>query len=136
MLKVLKIFHWIAYAAISLVILNSHPSLFTLMRIIPLVVAFTLGILESHKSELTYRLWSWNLYTSIAIAFVKYFYLLSQYDNLSLWLVRLLTPLMEHYQFIGLTPPSNVSLPILFGLDFFLIIVNAIVLFIIKVEVS
>lgn len=44
-LKVLKFFHWIAYAAISMIILNSTPSLFTLLRIIPLVAVFTLGIL-------------------------------------------------------------------------------------------
>jgi hypothetical protein len=44
-LKILKIFHWIAYAVISILILNSHPSLFTLLRIIPLVAVFTLGIL-------------------------------------------------------------------------------------------
>lgn len=78
-LKILKFFHWIAYIAISILILNSRPSLLTLLRIIPLVAVFTLGILESHKSQWSYYLWNWNFYTALVIAFVKYFYLLSQY---------------------------------------------------------
>lgn len=67
---------------------------------------------------------------------MKYFYLLSQYSNLSPWLVSLLEPLIEHHKFIGLSPPDNTSLLVVFGPDFFLIVVNAVVLFVIKVELS
>lgn len=49
-LKVLKIFHWIAYIAISLMILKSDPCLFTLTKIIPLLLAIVVGIVESHRS--------------------------------------------------------------------------------------
>ena len=89
-LKVLKVFHWIAYISISFFILNNSPSLFTLLRILPLVLVFIVGILDHHRSKLAYNLWYWNLYTAIAIAFIKYFYLLSRYSNLSSWLVRIL----------------------------------------------
>lgn len=70
------------------------------------------------------------------MAFVKYFYLLSRYSNLSDWLVSLLAPLIEHHEFIGLTPPDNTSLLVAFGPDFCLILVNAVMLFIIRVELE
>ena len=102
----------------------------------PLVVVFTLGILQSHKSLLAYYLWGWNFYTALSIAFVKYFYLLSGYDNLSSWLVNFLEPLIKHHKFIGLTPPDDTSLLVLFGPDFLLILVNGVMMYIIKVEIS
>jgi hypothetical protein len=49
-LKILKVFHWFAYIVISLMILNSKPSLFTLLRVTPLLFAFVIGIFESHRS--------------------------------------------------------------------------------------
>lgn len=96
-LKILKIFHWVAYIGISLMILNSQPCLFTLMRITPLLLAFVAGIFQSHRSEWSQRIWLWNFYTSFSIAFVKYFYLLSKYDNLSPWLITILKPLQDNY---------------------------------------
>lgn len=94
MLKILRVWHWVAYTIISLFILGSRPSLFTLLRIIPLVLTFTAGIVTSQRSALCLGLWRWNFYTAFAIAFVKYFYLLSQYSNLSGWLIGLLEPLV------------------------------------------
>jgi hypothetical protein len=135
-LKVLKVFHWIAYSSISFFILNNTPSLFTLLRIVPLVLVFIVGILDSHRSRVAYNLWHWNFYTALAIAFIKYFYLLSRYSNLSSWLVSLLEPLIEHHKFIGLTPPDNTSLLVSFGPDFLLIVTNAIMIFVIRVELS
>jgi hypothetical protein len=135
-LRVLKVFHWVAYISISFFILNSSACLFTLLRILPLLMCFVVGILESHKSQLSYNLWSWNFYTALSIAFVKYFYLLSQYSNLSPWLVSLLEPLIVNHKYIGLTPPDKSSLLLSFGPDFLLILLNAVMLFIIRVEVS
>ena len=89
-LTVLKIFHWVAYISISFFVINSTPCLFTLLRIVPLISVFVFGILQSHKSSIAYYLWGWNFYTALSIAFVKYFYLLSRYDNLSPWLIRFL----------------------------------------------
>jgi hypothetical protein len=95
-LKVLRVFQWIACGAISLLILHSQPSFFTLLRLLPLLGAFTVGILQAKGSDLQLRLWSCNFYIAFFIAFVKYFYLLSKYDNLSPWLLAILDPLTAH----------------------------------------
>jgi hypothetical protein len=67
---------------------------------------------------------------------VKYFYFLTKYDNLSPWLIALLQPLKDNWKIIGLTPPDNNSLVYTFGSDLFVIIVNAVVLYVIQVEIS
>lgn len=67
---------------------------------------------------------------------MKYFYLLSKYDNLSPWLLAILDPLTEHAEFIGLLPPDLSSLVLTFAPDCALIVTNAIVLFVVKVELS
>lgn len=135
-LKVLKVFHWIAYIAISLMILKSDPCLFTLTKIVPLLLAIVVGIVESHRSELSQKIWLWNFYTSFSIAFVKYFFLLSKYDNLSPWLIALLRPLQQYREWIGLSPPDHSYLWISFGPDFLVILINAVVLFLFKIELS
>jgi len=68
--------------------------------------------------------------------FIKYFYLLSKYDNLSPWLIAILEPLEKNHQFIGLQPPDHSFLLISLGPDCLVIIINAIVLFVFSVEIS
>ena len=71
----------------------------------------------------------------LVIAFVKYFYLLTQYNNLSLWLQYLLEPLMQYWKFIGLNPPDNVSLLISFAPDVAVIVTTSVTLFVIEVQI-
>lgn len=55
---------------------------------------------------------------------------------MSPWLVTLLEPLIQNHEFIGLAPPNLTYLWISFTPDFLVIIINAIILFLFKIELS
>jgi hypothetical protein len=69
------------------------------------------------------------------IAFVKYFYLLNTYKNLSDWLIALLTPLSDNRRWIGLVSSDESSLYVTFFSDVLIIILTVLVLFTLDVKI-
>ena len=54
------------------------------------LIIVAVDLANEKANETLKNLWKANLYLSLFIAFLKYFYLLNRYENLSNWLIILL----------------------------------------------
>ncbi len=101
-LKVLKVIQLVAYVAIELIVFTEAPSIIVFIRLFMHLVIAAVDLAYEKANETLKNLWKANLYVSLFIAFLKYFYLLNRYINLSSWLIALLEPLERNWSIIGL----------------------------------
>lgn len=87
---------------IELIVITETPSVIVFVRLLMHLVIAAVDLAYEKVNETLKNLWKVNLYVSLGVAFLKYFYLLGRYQNLSPWLVTLLEPLERNWSLIGL----------------------------------
>jgi hypothetical protein len=78
-LKVLKVIQLVAYVAIELIVFTEAPSIIVFIRLFMHLVIAAVDLAYEKANETLKNLWKANLYVSLFIAFLKYFYLLNRY---------------------------------------------------------
>lgn len=78
-LKVLKIIQLVAYIATELIVFTETPSIIVFARLFMHLIIAAVDLAYDKANETLKNLWKVNLYMSLFIAFLKYFYLLNRY---------------------------------------------------------